>query len=223
MFKEHKSHNNIIYTIILLKSVCLSVLANCRSQFLLDRLGRCLKLFVSTDSTSCHKFACQFGQDFCIRGKKPPKLSRIPSRPRVVYLNEAPTGHCLTSVEKGVLTPTWLGALTHRTATVVGVSVFASACMHVCVLVCVMCLQYTIIILTQDDNDLNHFPIFHRNCTHWWFPLNGYPASIPNSGNELSCFQWTLGHFISCFQWTLGHFISSRGKQLTPQSQCDQI
>ena len=32
----------IIYTIILLKSVCLSVFANCRSQFLLDRLGRCI-------------------------------------------------------------------------------------------------------------------------------------------------------------------------------------
>ena len=32
----------IIYTIILLKSVCLSVFANGRSKFLLDRLGRCL-------------------------------------------------------------------------------------------------------------------------------------------------------------------------------------
>ena len=32
----------LIYTIILLKSVCLLVFANCRSQFLLDRLGRCL-------------------------------------------------------------------------------------------------------------------------------------------------------------------------------------
>ena len=30
------------HTIILLKSVCLSAFANCRSQFLLDRLGRCL-------------------------------------------------------------------------------------------------------------------------------------------------------------------------------------
>ena len=31
-----------IYTIILLKYVCLSVFANCRSQFLLDRLGKCI-------------------------------------------------------------------------------------------------------------------------------------------------------------------------------------
>ena len=36
-----------IYTIILLKSVCLSAFANCRSEFLLNRLGKCLKLFVS--------------------------------------------------------------------------------------------------------------------------------------------------------------------------------
>ena len=44
-----------IYTIILSK------LANCRSQFLLDRLGRCLKLFVLSESTPCRKFASQFG------------------------------------------------------------------------------------------------------------------------------------------------------------------
>ncbi len=28
---------------------------------MLDCLGRCLKLYVSTDSTSSHEFACQFG------------------------------------------------------------------------------------------------------------------------------------------------------------------
>ena len=28
---------------------------------MLDRLGRCLKLFVSTESTSCHEFASQVG------------------------------------------------------------------------------------------------------------------------------------------------------------------
>ena len=36
-------------------------LANCWSQFLLDRLGRCIKLFVSTESTSSNDFASQFG------------------------------------------------------------------------------------------------------------------------------------------------------------------
>ena len=52
------AHDNsfIICTVILLKSVAVSklpLLANCRSQFLLDRLGRCLKEFVSTDSQAC--------------------------------------------------------------------------------------------------------------------------------------------------------------------------
>ena len=53
-----------IYTIICLKSVCLATFADCRSQFLLDRLGRCLKLIVSSGSTSCHEFASQFGLAF---------------------------------------------------------------------------------------------------------------------------------------------------------------
>ena len=78
------------------------MLENSRSQFLLDRLGRCLILFVSADSTSCHEFASAFGQTFVVntRGGNP-KLSRIPSRPRVVYLNKAPTVHCLASVGWG--------------------------------------------------------------------------------------------------------------------------
>ena len=42
--------------------ICLSQLANCRSQFLLDRPGRCLTLFVSTDGPSSHEFPSQFGQ-----------------------------------------------------------------------------------------------------------------------------------------------------------------
>ena len=52
----------IICTIILCVSVCLSMLANCRSQFLLDCFGRCLKLFVSTVmivGPSSHEFASQ--------------------------------------------------------------------------------------------------------------------------------------------------------------------
>ena len=60
-----------IYTITLIKSVCLSVLANGRSQFLLDRLGRCLKLSVSTESTSSHKFVSQFGLAFFYTRKTP--------------------------------------------------------------------------------------------------------------------------------------------------------
>ena len=57
-----------IYTIICLKNM--SPFANCRSQFLPDRLGRCLKLAVSSESISCHEFASQFGLEFVIREKK---------------------------------------------------------------------------------------------------------------------------------------------------------
>ena len=67
----------IIYTIILLKSVCLSAFANCRSQFLLDRLGRCLKLFVSSESISCHEFASQFGLAIFLYAKNIKNLGEI--------------------------------------------------------------------------------------------------------------------------------------------------
>ncbi len=60
-----------IYTIICLKSVCLATFADCRSQFLLDRLGRCLKLIVSYRGTSSHEFASLFGLEFFIREKTP--------------------------------------------------------------------------------------------------------------------------------------------------------
>ena len=77
------------------------MLANCRSQYLLDGLGRYLKLFVSTDIISCHEFASQFRLDFFIR-EKHPKLSRIPRRTRYcIHLNEAATGHS-TSAKRGV-------------------------------------------------------------------------------------------------------------------------
>ena len=45
-------------------AISLSTFANCRSQFLLDRLGKCLKLIVSSRGTSCHEFTSQFGLEF---------------------------------------------------------------------------------------------------------------------------------------------------------------
>ena len=39
-------------------------ISDCRSQFLLDRLERCLKLIVSYRGTSSHEFASQFGLEF---------------------------------------------------------------------------------------------------------------------------------------------------------------
>ena len=53
--------------------------ANCRSQFLLDRLGRCLKLFVSTDSISSQGFASQFRLALFYT-RKTPKTAPKPCR-----------------------------------------------------------------------------------------------------------------------------------------------
>ena len=41
--------------------ICLSIFANYTQQFLLDRLRRYHKLFVSTEGPSSHEFAFQFG------------------------------------------------------------------------------------------------------------------------------------------------------------------
>ena len=106
------------------------MLPNCRSQFLLDRLGRCLKLFVSTEST----FASQFGLDFFIREKHPKTImnTECPSRSCNCYLNEAATGHCLASVEMGALTSLFLTTTDHRTATT-WMAVGGCVCVHECV------------------------------------------------------------------------------------------
>ena len=69
----------IIYTIICLKSVSQATFADCRSQFLLDRLGRCLKLIVSYRGTSSHEFASQFGLAFFLYVTNIHKLSRMPT------------------------------------------------------------------------------------------------------------------------------------------------
>ena len=77
------------YTIF---SINLSLFANCRSQFLLDRLGRCLKLFISTDGTSSHEFARQFGLAFLYRLKNPKRLSRRPTLAQVSVDSPAAKG-----------------------------------------------------------------------------------------------------------------------------------
>ena len=66
------------------------MLANCRSQFLLDRLGRCIKLSVSTDSTSCHENASQFGLAF-FNTRKTRKNYREDRPSRMCLLNEPAT------------------------------------------------------------------------------------------------------------------------------------
>ena len=71
--------------------------ADCRSQFLLDRLGRCLQLFVSSDSTSSHEFASQFGLAFFLYAKN--ILSRMPSLAHVAVEWTSHTGNNAVTVE----------------------------------------------------------------------------------------------------------------------------
>ena len=118
------------------------MLASCSSHFLVDRLGRCLKLFVSTDSTTCHEFASQFGLDICVR-EKHPNRSRIPRRIRYCLFESNRYRPCDTG-ENGALPSSWFSAQTHRTAkttmaTVVGWCARARecVCMRACVRVCV--------------------------------------------------------------------------------------
>ena len=90
LFKDTRTTyggRGVIYT------VCLSQLANCRSQFLLDHLGRCLKLFVSSERTFCHKFVSQFGPAIFLYAKNIQNYREYRVAYATVYLNEAPTGH----------------------------------------------------------------------------------------------------------------------------------
>ena len=70
-------HTHTSSVLKLSTKVCLSVLSNCRSQFLIERFGKCLKLFVSTDSTSCHEFASQFGLAIFLYAKNIQNLGEI--------------------------------------------------------------------------------------------------------------------------------------------------
>ena len=84
------------------------MLANCRSQFLLDRLGRCLKLFVSTETISCHEFASQFGQAIFLYSKNNQNYLEY----RVAHvnvMNEAATGHCSPVVVDRSLATKYMG------------------------------------------------------------------------------------------------------------------
>ncbi len=62
----------------------MSLFANCRWKFLLDRLGSCLTLFVSTGhSTSSHEFASQFCLALLIREKHSKTTTKIDLRASV--------------------------------------------------------------------------------------------------------------------------------------------
>ena len=79
----------------------MSLFTNGRSQFLLDRLGRYLKLFVSTESTSSHEFASQFGLAILLC-KNTQKLAETVSPARVfIWMNQRPAIDHQRPVEKG--------------------------------------------------------------------------------------------------------------------------
>ena len=130
--------------------VSLSLFANGRSQFLLDRLGRCLKLFASSDSTSCHEFASQFGLYLFYTPK--PRRKRAASAS--VYFNSQRPA--LSPAERAVTVGRQRIAIACTAATATAVCVcpharacvraHACACVRACVRACVMCFQYTIII-----------------------------------------------------------------------------
>ena len=125
----------------------LSLFANCRSQFLLDRLGRCIKLIVSSESISCHEFASQFGLEFVSYAKNPKPIVNTESPACcLLYFNGPPTCHCLASVESGAPNHGVMVGRTDTATVVGGVCVFASVSVRACMRACVMCLQYTIII-----------------------------------------------------------------------------
>ena len=108
--------------------------ANCRSRFLLDRLrsSRCLKLFVSPESTPYHEFASQFGLAIFYTRKTPKTCGNRVARP------PAP-------VEKA----SWLDASDPSNSDNLNGDGggWLCACVTVCVCV-IMCLQYTIIIMS---------------------------------------------------------------------------
>ena len=122
--------------------VSLSVLTNCRSQCLLDRHRRCLKLFVSTEFISCHEYASQFDLDFFLYDNNYREY-RVSFA--TVYWNEAPTGH-LSPAEPAKLGRYLRHGWAHppieqrqheRRRRCVGVSACVLVCMCVCMRACV--------------------------------------------------------------------------------------
>ena len=80
-----------IICVILLISACRCLQTAGRNYC--SRLRRCLKLFVSTESTSSHEFVSQFGLAICLYAKEHPKTREYRVACACVYLNEPSTGH----------------------------------------------------------------------------------------------------------------------------------
>ena len=94
-------------------------------------------MFVSTDGTSCHEFASQFGLDIFVYAKNTQNYHKYRVAYATVYLNEAATGD--STPAKGGVNFVMVGCIdpsnmTTRMAMMVGWSVFVREC--VCTRVC---------------------------------------------------------------------------------------
>ena len=140
------------------------MLANCRLQFLLDRLGRCLKLFVSTDSTSCHQFVPQFGLECYIR-EKHPTLSQILRRTRYCLFERSRALPVIQCRRKG------------------GVNfVCASVCVCVCVRMCVRACVRDVFAI-YDNNTLTRLIII--KMIFLYFIEIAHTDDFPSTGTRL--------------------------------------
>ena len=156
----------------------MSKLANCRSQFLLDRLGRSLKLFVSSESTSCHKFASQFGLAIFVFAMNAQNFGK-PDRPRMCLFEWSSDAHC-----RQWNRPSRLGATNpSHSANLNGSAVCVRARVRACVRdvfsiydnniwprLIMIIIKIIILLLSY---------ISYKSDT-LMIPLNGYPASIHN-------------------------------------------
>ena len=73
--------------------------------------------FLSRSSREMSQTVCiasQFGLEIFLWAKNTQNYRQYGVDRPTVYLNEAATEHCLASVEKAALTPSWLGAIEQR-------------------------------------------------------------------------------------------------------------
>ena len=78
---------------------------------MLDRLGRCLKLFVFSEITSCHEFASQFGLAIFYTRKTPKTIAHTDSPARLfIWMKQRPVIARQRNRRKWALTPTGMGA-----------------------------------------------------------------------------------------------------------------
>ena len=156
-----------IYTITLSVGVSkLQVAILARSSREMSQTG------LSTESTSCYEFASQVGLTIFLYAKTTRNLWETGSPERVfIWMNQRPAIDRQQNRQKRGVNSITLGP--HRTATTWTVTV---VCTRVCVW-CVCNIRYYYLPQADNDKNKNCYPFVQITHTHWWFPLNGYPAT----------------------------------------------